>query len=80
MSMQIYREKIDKIDDDILDLLERRKIYSKIISKIKAKNNQSLTDPEREEKILNRLKSKSKKLKQEQIENIFKAIINICKE
>jgi len=80
MSMQIYREKIDKIDDDILDLLERRKIYSKIISKIKAKNNQSLTDLEREEKIFNRLKSKSKKLKQEQIENIFKVIITICKE
>jgi len=78
--MQIYREKIDKIDDDILDLLERRKIYSKIISKIKAKNNQSLTDLEREEKIFNRLKSKSKKLKQEQIENIFKVIITICKE
>jgi len=80
MSMQIYREKIDKIDDDILDLLERRKIYSKIISKIKAKNNQSLTDLEREEKIFNRLKSKSKKLKQEQNENIFKVIITICKE
>ena len=44
MSIQIYRNKIDKIDNDILNLLESRKIYSKLISKIKAKNNQPLTD------------------------------------
>ena len=79
MSIQIYRSKIDKIDNDILNLLESRKIYSKLISKIKAKNNQSLTDLEREEEILNRLKSQKNKLKQEQIENIFKMIISECK-
>ena len=79
MSIQIYRSKIDKIDNDILNLLESRKIYSKLISKIKAKNNQSLTDLEREEEIINRLKSQKNKLKQEQIENIFKMIISECK-
>ena len=79
MSIQIYRSKIDIIDNDILTLLERRKIYSKIIAKIKTKNNQQLTDLKREEEILNRLKSQKNKLKQEQIENIFKMIISECK-
>ena len=79
MSLQIYRSKIDKIDNDILILLESRKIYSKLIAKIKAKNNQQLTDLEREEEILNRLKSQKNKLRQEQIENIFKMIISECK-
>ena len=79
MSIQIYRNKIDKIDNDILNLLECRKIYSKLISKIKAKNNQPLTDLKREEEIINRLKSQKNKLKQEQIENIFKMIISECK-
>ena len=63
MSLQIYRSKIDKIDNDILILLESRKIYSKLISKIKAKNNQQLTDLEREEEIINRLKSQKNKLR-----------------
>ena len=79
MSIQVYRNKIDKIDNDILDLLENRKIYSKLIAKIKAKNNQNLTDLEREEEIINRLKSQKSKLKEHQIENIFKMIINECK-
>lgn len=79
MSIQVYRNKIDKIDNDILNLLESRKIYSKLISKIKAKNNQNLTDLEREEEIINRLKSQKSKLKEHQIENIFKMIINECK-
>ena len=79
MSIQVYRDKIDKIDNDILNLLESRKIYSKLISKIKAKNNQQLTDLEREEEIINRLKSQKSKLKENQIENIFKMIINECK-
>jgi chorismate mutase/prephenate dehydratase len=79
MSIEIYRSKIDNIDNDILNLLESRKIYSKLISKIKAKNNQNLTDLEREEEIINRLKSRKSKLKENQIENIFKMIINECK-
>ena len=62
MSIQIYRSKIDKIDNDILNLLESRKIYSKLISKIKAKNNQPLTDLKWEEEIINRLKSQRKNL------------------
>ena len=64
MSIQIYRSKIDKIDNDILNLLESRKIYSKLISKIKAKNNQPLTDLEREEEIINSLKSQRKNFKE----------------
>ena len=80
MSLQIYRNKIDKIDNDILDLLERRKLFSKIISKIKAKKNLSLTDLEREDKILHRLKSKSTKFKDSQIDSMFQIIIQSCKE
>ena len=80
MSLKIFRDKIDKIDNNILDLLESRKLYSKLISKIKIKNNQELTDIEREEKIFHRLKSKSTKFKDSQINIIFGSIIKICKE
>ena len=80
MSLKIFRDKIDAIDNNILDLLERRKLYSKLISKIKIKNNQELTDIEREEKIFHRLKSKSTKFKDSQINIIFGSIIKICKE
>ena len=80
MSLKIFRDKIDAIDNNILDLLERRKLYTKLISKIKIKNNQELTDIEREEKIFHRLKSKSTKFKDSQINIIFGSIIKICKE
>ena len=72
-----YREAIDKIDEDILIALFRRKEISKLIGKFKAEKNIEIEDSEREKELLNNLKKKAKnwKLNEEYVEKIWKMII-----
>lgn len=54
-SLNRIRKSIDGIDDKILDLLSFRKDLIKKVAGYKKKNNISVYDPEREEKIFQRL-------------------------
>ncbi len=84
MELKNLRKKIDRIDDQILRLLiERSRIVSKI-NKIKKKKNINIFAPEREAKILERLKRLNKDLflkdsflKDSDIELIFKEIFSV---
>ena len=80
MSLDAYRIQIDKIDNQILDLLEKRKLISKMVQKIKKKRGLELTDNEGENAILDRLSEKSKKLKYEELEEIYQTIFKISKK
>ena len=74
MSLETYRSNIDMLDDQIIKLLEKRKTYSKKIGEIKQKHGLTVFFKEREEKILQRLKSNSKKLEYWEIDIIYNSI------
>ena len=79
MSLDRYRIQIDKIDDDILLNLEKRIIISKMIGRLKKKNNVEIDDSERESKILERLYQKKTKLKNNDIEEFYKLLFKLSK-
>ena len=80
MSLNAYRIQIDKIDDQLLELLEKRKLITKMVQKIKKKKGLDLEDIERENTVLDRLSDKSKKLKRDDLEKIYKPIFTISKK
>ena len=61
MNLEQIRLHIDKIDDEILSLILKRIEYSKLIAKIKLKENLSICDKQREKEILKRLQNLSNK-------------------
>lgn len=74
--MKNLRNEIDKLDSEIVQLLEKRFDVVKEIAKFKIKNNIPIYDPEREtqvlEKSLNNLENKEYF---DEIEKIFKQIM-----
>ena len=80
MSLNAYIIQIDKIDDQILELLEKRKLIKKIVNKIKKKRGIELEDKEREMSILDRLSNKSKKLKRDDLDQLYQPIFTISKK
>ena len=60
MKLKKLREKIDEIDEQILNLLNARAEVVKEVGKSKAKNSINYYDPDREEKILTRLQQINK--------------------
>ena len=71
--LNLVREKIDTIDNKILDLIEARSILAQEV--IKAKNNKNIFNPIREEKLIKNLVLKTKALKPDYIEDIWRIFI-----
>ncbi|MCK4695351.1 MAG: chorismate synthase [Candidatus Cloacimonetes bacterium] len=76
-----YREAIDKIDEDILVALIRRKEISILIRKYKKEKQIKVEDKEREKELLNNLKKKAKlwKINENYIEKLWKLILEESK-
>ena len=75
------RKLIDKIDDQLFDLLVERFDVSKKIGDIKASKNINIYDPNREQEIIDRLSIKLEgKLKKGDIETIIRSFYNISKK
>mgnify|MGYP000896380440 CR=1 FL=1 len=75
------RKLIDKIDDQLFDLLVERFDVSKKIGDIKASKNINIDDPNREQEIIDRLSIKLEgKLKKEDIETIIRSFYYISKK
>ena len=68
------REKIDKIDSKILELIGSRSDLAKKI--VNAKNGQDIFKPEREEALINRLISISGDSNPQFVENIWRTLIS----
>jgi len=80
-SIQALRESIDKIDDDILDLISKRLLCVKEIGEIKKEKGNPILDIPRENKILERLLKKNKgELNNRSLQYIFKEIIAASRE
>lgn len=78
MKLQELREEIDKLDDEIVALLEKRVQIAKQIGEIKTRLNQEVYNPKREEEILKRLQSISS-LSPHQINMIYQSIFTLTK-
>jgi chorismate mutase-like protein len=75
------RKEIDLIDRKLLTLLNQRLRIAQQIGKIKKEMGKKISDPGREKKILERLKSKNRgPLKEEDLKKIFTAIMRICRK
>lgn len=77
MEIKQLRKEIDKIDNAIVDLLEKRKKTVKKIASIKRKLNMPVIDEQREKNVVERLKrlSKEKGLDENFIACIYEEII-----
>ena len=75
------RKLIDKIDDQLFELLVERFDVSIKIGDIKASKNINIDDPNREQEIIDRLSIKLEgKLKKEDIETIIRSFYYISKK
>lgn len=79
--IESLRNHIDKLDDQMLDLLLRRFAVSKEIGEIKASSGLNIGNPNREREIIDRLTKKLEgKLNRKDIAAIFGPVYNISKK
>ena len=78
--IQKLRKKIDEIDEHILRLLGDRSEICRSIGLLKKDNGLPITDTIRENEVYTNIKSKAPDfgLEPEQIEAIFRQIVNMC--
>lgn len=77
------RERIDAIDDDLLDLLDKRARLVRDVFKKKKDNAQAVHDPEREQQIYERLERRLEKLRGSAfpvpgVRPVFREVISAC--
>jgi len=77
--IEIFRKEIDEIDNQMIDLLNTRVEFAKKIGNLKKLVDMDVSQPNREKKIIKRMKDKSVLLENDTIEAIWKEIINACK-
>ncbi|MBN1800585.1 MAG: prephenate dehydratase [Candidatus Lokiarchaeota archaeon] len=73
------RTDIDKIDEELMELLNQRAKIARDIGALKKNRDLEVYQPEREQQVIDHLKSKTTILHPENIEAIWKEIIGACK-
>lgn len=68
------RMKIDEIDKEIIELINKRFKITNSIGKIKSNNKQVIRDEKREQEIIRKLKDKYQEVNPKLIEEIYKKI------
>ena len=80
MDLDALRIEIDRIDEQILNLLSQRAHYAIQIGKFKSKNDLAVHSHEREEQIINHVVSKNVgPLTGTDVKSIFNQIIHACR-
>ena len=79
MTLDILRENIDIIDDQILDLFLKRLKCCEKIANLKAKSNIPILNEEREREVLMNISQKSDKYSDES-QQLFSEIMSICRD
>lgn len=78
--LKILRDEIDKIDDEILILLNKRMKFVAQIAALKQKYSSPIYHPKREEEILKRLENLDfNKINKEDVKKVFCEIFTISK-
>jgi len=79
MPVEHFREKIDRVDGRILELIEERVDIARKIGTIKRKKGLPIVDQEREQKILSNVTGKTR-LNKQFVKQIFREIMEYCRE
>jgi chorismate mutase/prephenate dehydratase len=80
MSLEKLRQDIDKVDIQIVKLLNKRVRLSQQIFEVKNKLHLSIYDQQREEKVIeNVIRQNKGLLTPQQVESIFQVIIDTCR-
>ena len=77
--LRVLREEIDKVDDSIVELLNKRGNIVIKIGELKDKLNMKVLQPQREKEVIERLKNKSTIFRNSSIEAIWKEIMSASK-
>ncbi|MFX0017181.1 MAG: prephenate dehydratase [Promethearchaeota archaeon] len=77
--LELYRKEIDEIDDNIVDLLNKRGNLAIKLGEIKKKLKLDLTQLHREREVIGRIKNKSSVFKKSNMELIWNEIIGASK-
>ena len=82
MNLEELRKEIDKVDDELVSLLSKRKELIKEVAKIKKESNKPIFDKNREQQLLEKIKSnaKEKNLDVEFIYSVYNIILRNSKE
>ena len=76
-----FRRKIDRLDDQLIDIIVERLSLTLDIGEIKEEINLNITDNNREQEIINRMTQRLKgRLNPKEIEKIFNLIFQISKK
>ena len=78
MTLEEHRKRIDRIDEEILKLLEERVEEARKIGEEKRKAGKSVRDPTREDEVLEHV-VRSTKLEPSFAKKIFKLIVEYCR-
>ena len=78
--MEKTRKKIDEVDDEIVDLLNKRLELAIDVGKEKKEHSEIVYDPVREEQIIEKLAKKSKGFPKEGIESVFREIFSVSRK
>ena len=80
-ALKDLRARIDELDDELLELLQKRAAVALEIGQIKKRHALAVADPPREEAVLDRLmiKSQGRPLPGQAIRDIYSAIIRACR-
>jgi chorismate mutase-like protein len=81
MELEEIREKIDKLDSELLSLLAKRQSLVSDVADYKIKNNLPIYHPQREQEIIEAKKKLGKEygLRAKYVEKIFKTMIEESK-
>ncbi len=77
--LEKFRKKIDEIDTELLDLLNKRGEFVKEIGEYKKKNKMEIYQPNREKEVIERLQKSTTILNHNSIKSIWKEIMGACK-
>ena len=81
LPLNVIRQKIDKTDDELIELLEQRAFLAKCAGIVKKKSGiKNIRDFGREKNLINRLCEKNKSMKDEHIRAIYTEIISACSD
>lgn len=76
-----FREKIDRLDDQLIDIIVERLSLTLDIGEIKEEINLNITDNNREQEIIDRMTQRlNGRLNPKEIEKIFNLIFQISKK
>jgi len=79
MDLNDFRQKMDKIDDEIVRLFDQRMDVSSEIAQYKFVNNLPVHNPEREQQKIQELSKKVKKGREESISALYSLIFEISR-